>query len=114
MQSGRTHARSGVSLTIADATTPREAVLAARQFLIDCSERSMSFSSQGVATGLSFGITVGDSAQYIASVDLTVDDPAMMTHLGEEADEPGPHPRREALCVSCKGFHRREPGCLPT
>jgi len=42
----------------------------------------VSFPGQGLTAELSVGVTVGDSAQFVASIDLTSDDLSMMGTLG--------------------------------
>jgi hypothetical protein len=79
---GGKHEKSGFTSTIADAATPRDMVIAVRRFLTKCSAQDMSFSGQGLTAELSVGVTVGDSVQFVASVDLTSDDLSMMSSLG--------------------------------
>jgi len=78
---GGRYERSGFGLTVADAPTPHDMVIAVRQFLTECSVLGISFPKQDFTTELSVGVTVGDSAQFVASMELTGDD-LMMSNLG--------------------------------
>jgi hypothetical protein len=79
---GGKHEKSGFTSLIVDAATSRDMVIAVRRFLKECCAQTMSFPGQGLTAELSVGVTVGDSAQFVASIDLTSDDLSMMSSLG--------------------------------
>ncbi|WP_247315604.1 hypothetical protein [Ralstonia pseudosolanacearum] len=79
---GGKYEKSGFSLTVADAPTPHEMVIAVRRFLTECNALGIFFPKQGLTAELSVGLTVGDSVQFVASIDWTSDDLAMMSNLG--------------------------------
>ena len=79
---GGNYEDSGFTLTIADATTPHDMVIAVRQFLTECNGQAVFFSAQGLTAELSVGVTVGDTAQFVASIELTSGDLSMMGRLG--------------------------------
>ena len=79
---GGKHEKSGFTSLIVDAATSRDMVIAVRRFLTECCAQAVSFPGQGLTAELSVGVTVGDSAQFVASIDLTSDDLSMMGTLG--------------------------------
>ncbi len=79
---GGKYEESGFTLTIADVTTPHDMVIAVRQFLTECNEQAVFFSAQGLTAELSVGVTVGDTAQFVASIELTSGDLSMIGRLG--------------------------------
>jgi hypothetical protein len=79
---GGKHGKSGFTSLIAEAATPRDMVTAVRRFLTECCAQVVSFPDHGLTAELSVGVTVGDSAQFVASIELTRDDLSMMGSLG--------------------------------
>ena len=71
LRNGKTHTSPGFSATIADVANPRELTREIQTFLKQCKERGVSFSRSGVSAELSLGVTVGDSQQFVAGVELS-------------------------------------------
>lgn len=70
-RNGKIHTSPGFSATIADAANPRDLTHAIQTFLKQCKERGVSFAKRGVSAELSLGVTVGDSQQFVAGVELS-------------------------------------------
>ena len=81
-RNGGSHAKSGFNATIADASNPGEMVVVVRKFLAECKELGVVLSSGTLSTELSVGVTVGDSAQFVAFVDFTAQDLVLLGALG--------------------------------
>jgi hypothetical protein len=79
---GGVYQNSGFTLTLSDAATPHNMIVAVRRFLTECDMQGTFIARQGLSVELSIGITVGDSRQFVASVDLNSDDLSMMSRLG--------------------------------
>ena len=78
-RNGVSHELSGFSATVADAKNPSELIRIVRAFLAQWKERSIVISSRGLEAELSLGITVGDSEQFVASIELS---PSELVELG--------------------------------
>jgi hypothetical protein len=68
---GGVHLTSGLSISIADAASPGAMLKQIRAFLAMCQKAGPTQFTNGVEAELSIGVTVGDSIQYIASVDFS-------------------------------------------
>ncbi len=68
---GRIHETSGLSISIADAANPVAMLNAIREFLATCQSIGPNVFGGGVQAELAIGMTVGDSIQFIASVDFS-------------------------------------------
>jgi hypothetical protein len=69
-RSGALWETSGFSATIADGANPRELEERLGAFIAECVFRGIIFGEPGVEAQLSIGVTVGDSQQFVASIDL--------------------------------------------
>lgn len=76
------HRASGFNTTVADTENPKQLVEAVREFLAECKNRSIEFSNPNLTAELSIGIAVGDSVQFVASVDFTTYDLEALAALG--------------------------------
>jgi hypothetical protein len=79
---GSLHATSGFSVTIADAESPGEMLASVREFVALCTAKGVSFSRDGLSAEVSIGMTVGDSIQFVASLDLSPSDLLLWGGLG--------------------------------
>ena len=79
---GGVHASSALSASIADAHSPGEMLGKVREFLAACHAQGPKLFANGVEAELSIGITVGDSIQYVASVDLSSSEIRELAALG--------------------------------
>jgi len=77
-----TASSSGFNATVADSENPKQLVNAVREFLTECGKRGVTFSTTHLTTELSIGIAVGDSTQFIASVDFSPSDLKALATLG--------------------------------
>jgi len=77
-RNGVVYALSGFNVTVAEAPNPRVLVSELRKFLAQCRDRKLDF-RKGLTAELSIGFTVGDSQQFVASVDFS---PADLSALG--------------------------------
>jgi hypothetical protein len=71
---GGVHATSCLNAPIADADNPGAMLHQIRTFLTACVQHGPTVFPNGVDAELSIGIAVGDSIQYVASVDISPDD----------------------------------------
>lgn len=62
---------SGVNASIAEAENPSDMLAQTRTFLARCLKHGPTLFTNGVDAELSIGVTVGDSIQYVPSVDLS-------------------------------------------
>ena len=67
---GMLHEASGFSGTISDCATPGEMVAALVAFFSECTSRNIGFADEALEAELSIGVTVGDSSQFTASVNI--------------------------------------------
>ncbi len=65
-----------------DRRKPAEMTREVRRFIEECKARHLSFSRPGISAEITVGVTVGDSTQYVAFVDLTASDLGAMGALG--------------------------------
>ena len=79
---GGVHPLSGFVATIADSANSGEMVRSIRQFLAECKARGVAFAGANLSSELSVGVTVGDSVQFVAFVDLTAEDLSSLGSLG--------------------------------
>lgn len=79
---GGEHQSSGFCATVADAENPNEMLRRIRDFMKKCRAAEISFMSEGLSAELAVGVTVGDSEQFVAFVDLSVADLASLGELG--------------------------------
>lgn len=83
MGDGQIHLASGFSIVVADVASPKELLADIRKFLSNCKDLDLAFSGKSGLTGeLSIGISVGDTAQFSASLDFTPSDLSLMSELG--------------------------------
>ena len=80
-RNGSVHALSGFNATIAEAPNPGALVSGIRNFLTQCKERNLDFRGARAAE-LSIGFTVGDSQQFVASLDLSSGDLSALAACG--------------------------------
>lgn len=73
---------SGFSATLADAESPGEMVEAIRKFSVRCDTVDIAFSRDGLSAEISIGVTVGESIQFVASVDFSPADLSSLGRLG--------------------------------
>ena len=81
-RNGKSYTSPGFSATIADVANPVELTRAIRTFLKQCKEREVSFAKSGVSAELSLGFAVGDSQQFVASVQLSPSDLSLFAEHG--------------------------------
>jgi hypothetical protein len=79
-RNGTPHKSSGLSATVADVPTPAGLMEEVRAFVSRCKQLAVSFS--GVRAELSVGLTVGDSEQFVACLEFSKDDLAMLAERG--------------------------------
>lgn len=79
---GGHHSSAGFNATIADASTPGEMIVAIRKFFAKCQEQGVGFVSPSLSAELSVGVTVGDSDQFVASVNFSASDILLLGSLG--------------------------------
>jgi hypothetical protein len=79
---GGLHATSCLNAPIADAESPGAMFHQVRTFLTACLQHGPTVFSHGVDAELSIGIAVGDSIQYVASVDISPDDIRNLATVG--------------------------------
>lgn len=79
---GGEHESSGFNATVADAENPKEMVRSIGEFLKKCETSKVSFVSEGLSAELAIGVTVGDSEQFVAFVDLPSAELASLGALG--------------------------------
>jgi hypothetical protein len=75
---------SGFIATIVDANSPREMVVAIREFISDCKARNINFLGSDLSAEVAIGVTVGDTKQFVACVDLSAADLLSLSALGVE------------------------------
>jgi hypothetical protein len=68
---GGVHADSGINASIADAENPSAMMKEVRAFIQGCLKHGPGLFMNAVDAELAVGISVGDSVQYVASVDLS-------------------------------------------
>jgi hypothetical protein len=59
-------------------------LLAIREFLSKCAAQSITLAEHGLTGELSLGVTVGDSVQFVACLDFSVNDLLSLGALGVE------------------------------
>ena len=79
-RNGAYHELSGFSATVADAKSSIELMQMVRDFLAQWNERGIVISCCGLEAELALGITVGDSEQFVAGIELS---PSELVALGE-------------------------------
>lgn len=79
---GIPHTRSGFSVTLADAATPRELIEITRGWLGRCRNGEAIFKKKGLLAELSLGFTVGDSKQFVAGIEFSAADLETMGACG--------------------------------
>src|SRR5690242_9385700 len=67
---GGEYQSSGFSATLADAENLKEMLRNVRDFLAKCEASHLSFISERISAQLAIGVTVGDSEQFVAFVEL--------------------------------------------
>jgi hypothetical protein len=68
---GGTRVTSGLNASIADEVNPSDMLARIRTFVSECLQRGPTLFANGVSAELSIGTTVGDSSQYLASLDFS-------------------------------------------
>jgi hypothetical protein len=81
---GKFFTSCGLSVEIADADNPGAMLLAIREFLAKCAAKNISLSDYGLIGELALGVTVGDSVQFVAGIDLSAADLLSLGTLGVE------------------------------
>jgi hypothetical protein len=81
-RNGRVYEDSGFDLTIADVETPGELVEKVRAYLAVCRVRGLTFAVPSISAELRVGFSVGDSRQFIGSVDFSLSDLRDFAELG--------------------------------
>ncbi len=79
---GSFYQSSGRSFTIADAASPGELIKLIRTELTTFRNSTVCFSGAELLTELSVGITVGDSLQFVASLEFTPTDLSLLAEMG--------------------------------
>jgi hypothetical protein len=79
---GGQYATSGLSATIVDAENPREMVVAIFEFVALCKSRNIVFAGTNLSAGIAIGVTVGNTTQFVACVDLSATDLLSLGELG--------------------------------
>ena len=79
---GREHQSSGFNATIADADNTQEMLRGIREFLAKCKASQLSFVADGLLAELAIGVTVGDSEQFVAFVELSSSELTLLGSLG--------------------------------
>jgi len=79
---GTAHRAAGFSATIAATQNPDQLVTAVRVFLKRCKERGLSFADEGVRAELAIALSVGDSKQSVATLNLLPADLLGMSECG--------------------------------
>jgi hypothetical protein len=77
---GGVHSLSGFSATVVEAPHPVALLKGIRTFIETCLTRQLRI-PEGVTAELAVGITVGDSEQFVASLDLSAQDMARLAKL---------------------------------
>ena len=77
-RSGKLWERAGFSAAVVDAANPKELEEGLQRFLELCQSRNVSFSGPEIEAELSVGVTVGDSQQFVVSIDFS---PSVLTAL---------------------------------
>jgi hypothetical protein len=77
---GLSHELSGFSTTVADASNPVELMQMVRAFLAQLNDKGIVISSASLEAELALGISVGDSEQFVAGIELS---PSELLALGE-------------------------------
>jgi hypothetical protein len=73
---------SGLNASIADERNPSDMLAKTRKFISECLKHGPTLFANGVNAELSIGTTVGDSAQYLTSVDFSPNDIRELAVLG--------------------------------
>lgn len=79
---GSAHRSAGFSATIAATQNPDQLVTAVRVFLKRCKERDLSFSNEGIRAELAIALSVSDSRQSVATLNLLPADLSGMSECG--------------------------------
>ena len=72
----------GLTSMIVDAENPAGLISGIRDFLDKCEKRNIGLGDSNVSTELSIGITVGDSDQFVASLNFSASDLRALGRLG--------------------------------
>lgn len=81
-QNGESYESSGVSVTVADEENPIALVRCILEFLKRCKAKGAIFSAHNLVAELSVGFTVGDSKQFVASVEFSSAELLMFAECG--------------------------------
>jgi hypothetical protein len=79
---GRVHETSGLTISIADAANPGAMLKEIRGFLATCQRIGPNLFGDGVEAELAIGLSVGDSIQFIASVEFSSSELRELATLG--------------------------------
>lgn len=79
---GDVHTSSGLSADIADGDNPGAMLAKVRSFLAECQKHGSELFQNGVEAELAIGVSVGDTAQYIASVDFSASEIRALANIG--------------------------------
>jgi hypothetical protein len=81
LRGGKVHAADGLQLGIADEKNPAELVRSIQRFIANCKERGVSFNTAASAE-LSIGFTVGDSEQFVGTVEFSASELRAISDCG--------------------------------
>lgn len=81
-RNGNTYNSSGFSVTIADASSPGELTDQILAFLDKCKNSAIAFSAPELKAELDIGVTVGESQQFVASVEFSPPDLMLCAECG--------------------------------
>lgn len=84
IRAGKTHENSGIEFELADLATPRDLIYAVRNFLHGWLAKGISLYAFNLKGELSIGVAVGDSKQFTAHLNFSVDDALLLGTLGVE------------------------------
>jgi len=79
---GKVHESAGIQFDLADTDTPHRLIHDVRDTIFSWHAKGVSLTCLGLDGELSVGITVGDSAQFTAHIELSSDDMVKLGSIG--------------------------------
>lgn len=79
---GKVHESAGIQFDLADTDTPHRLIHDVRNIIFSWHAKGVSLTCLGLDGELSVGITVGDSAQFTAHIELSSDDMVTLGSIG--------------------------------
>jgi hypothetical protein len=79
---GGVHDSASLNASLIDADTPAAMLREIRLFLSACQAIGSTLFEDGVTAELSIGVTVGESAQYVSSIDLSASEIRQIASVG--------------------------------